>query len=116
MIVRVKNSKDFLGTLEPSSDFSLPVRALAVRKNSGFLPEDWGRLTGNTLIFVEEVLFSNEVEAVFLFLHSSYLMMRKDGHCPAKLPLVMVFKKQPCFGFCSLRCLRNAILSVCTME
>lgn len=66
----------------------LRFRTLAVTKNSGFHSADWGRLTRDTLIFVEEVLFSNEVEVVSLFLHSSYLMMGEDGHRSAKLPTV----------------------------
>lgn len=68
--------------------FQSSLRTLAVTKNSGFHSADWGRLTRDTLIFVEEVLFSNEVEVVSLFLHSSYLMMGEDGHRSEKLPTV----------------------------
>lgn len=66
--------------------FQSSIRTLAIKKNSGFHPADWGRLTRTR----------------WYFLHSSYLMMGTI--------LQSCLWCQPCFGLCSWLHLRNAIL------
>ena len=87
MIVAAEDSKGFLAAQAPSSDFSLPFGHWLSQRTQVSILQIGEGLQG-TLIFVEEVLFSNEVEVVSLFLHSSYLMMGEDGHRSAKLPTV----------------------------